>query len=213
MFEERYLARVKRFYRVDRVLERILKYLSFLSAICVVLTALIATANVIVQKIFHGNISSTNDYVTYMFVVIIYAAIPHVQMETNLTNVDILSVHFSKKVNLVISVIGDAVGAITFGFIGYAVFKNVFTQYFTLKTVAAIGAAGTFVLWPFALLVAVSMLLTVFTFVWNNARRIIYRGEKFIPLSLCRAIGVEPPKRFGPQPSEEAEEKEGGADE
>jgi TRAP-type C4-dicarboxylate transport system permease small subunit len=175
----------------------------------VVLTALIATANVIVQKLFHGNISSANDYVTYMFVVIVYAAIPHVQMETDLTNVDILSVHFPKKVNLVISIIGDVIGMGIFGFIGYAVYRNVFVKYFTLKTVATIGASGTFVLWPFALLAAVSMMLMVFTFVWNNVRRVVYHGEKYIPVELCQAIGMKPPHRFGPQQAEETEEKEG----
>ncbi|MCD7845987.1 MAG: TRAP transporter small permease [Oscillospiraceae bacterium] len=203
MSEER-LSRLRKFYKLDRFIERILRWFSYLAAVCVILMALIATVNVIAQKLFHSNISSANDYVTYLFVLIIYVALPHVQMETDLTSVDILSSRFPKPMQLVISVLGDIIGLAVFGFVSYAIYTNVFVKYLASGKVATVGATGTFVLWPFALLVSVSALLTALSFIWNNVRRVMYRGTKFIPRSLCRELGVEPPKRFGPgEPQEE----------
>lgn len=195
---EEYLNRIRAFYKVDRAVEKFLKYFSYLSAICIIVTAIIATINVVVQKVFHGNIPSVNDYVTYMFVIIVYCAVPHVQMETDLTCVDILSVHFPQKMNLVIAVLGDVIGMILYSFIGYALLTNSFQKYFALKTVAAIGSKGTFVLWPFALLMALSMFLLTITLIWNNIRRILYKGTKYMPVELAEAVGVTPPRRYGP---------------
>ncbi len=193
-----YLDRIRKFYRVDRILEKALKWFSYVSGACIVITALIATINVIAQKIFHHNLASVNDYVTYMFVVIVYCAVPHVQLETDLTCVDILSNHFSRKMNLVIAVIGDLIGLGLYSFIGYALITNTFIKYFLLNTVAAIGSKGTFVLWPFPLLMAASMFLLCITLIWNNIRRILYKGTKFMPRELAEAVGVTPPRRYGP---------------
>ena len=200
--DEQYLKNVKRFYRVDRAIEMVLRVFSFVAAVCVVAMALIATANVIAQKIFHSNVPSANDYVTYLFVTIIYVALPHVQMETNLTNVDILSSKFNKGVSLAVCILSDIVGVVVFAFISKILFENVFLKYLSTNKVATIGATGTFVLWPFALLMVVSCAFMAFTFVWNNVRRIVYRGTKLIPDELCERIGVKPPMRFGPQQSD-----------
>lgn len=205
--DEKRLKRLGSFYRLDRAVEKVLRWLSYVAAVSVVLMAVIATLNVIVQKIFHGNINSANDYVTYLFVIIIYTALPHVQMETDLTSVDILSAKFGKRVKLILAVIGDLIGLVTLGYISYAMYINVFLKYLSSQKVAAVGATGTFVLWPFALLASVSMLLTAITFIWNNVRRIMYGGSKYIPMELCKSLGVKLPKRFGP-PS--AEEQKGG---
>jgi len=204
---EQKLNQLRRFYKMDRAMEGVLRILSYIAAVSVVLMAVIATLNVIAQKIFHGNIGSANDYVTYLFVLIIYTALPHVQMETDLTNVDILSGRFGKLPKLILSVLGDAIGLVTLTFVSYAMYTNVFVKYLSTQKVATVGATGTFVLWPFALIISVSMLLTALSFIWNNVRRIVYGGTKFIPNELCRQLGVKPPKRFGP-PS--ADETKGG---
>ena len=193
-----YLNRIRSFYKVDRAIEKLLKWFSYVSGICIVITAVIATVNVVVQKVFHSNIPSVNDYITYMFVAIVYCAIPHVQMETNLTCVDILSTHFPKKMNLVIAILGDIIGLALYSFIGYALLTNSFKRYYTLKTVAAVGSKGTFVLWPFALLMGVSMFLLAATLIWNNIRRVLYKGTKYMPNDLAQAAGFEPPRRYGP---------------
>lgn len=209
--KQKRLSRLRGFYRLDRIIEIMLRWLSYLSAISVILMAVIATLNVIAQKIFHGNISSANDYVTYLFVITIYAALPHVQMETFLTNVDILNAKFPKPVQLVVAVVGDAIGLMVFGYISYAMYTNVFIKYLASGKVATVGAAGTFPLWPFALLVALCTGLTALSFIWNNVRRIVYHGTKYIPLSLCHELGVEPPKRFGPSDSNEQDQPKGGS--
>lgn len=201
--DEKRIKKLRAFYKTDRALERVLRWFSYLAAVCVVLMAAIATLNVIAQKIFHSNIGSANDYVTYLFVMVIYTALPHVQMETDLTCVDILSAKFGRVAQLIVSVLGDLVGVVTLGYIGYAMYINVFLKYLSSKKVATVGATGTFVLWPFALLITVSMFLTVLTFLWNNVRRCMYGGSKFISPELCRQLGVKPPKRFGPPSMDE----------
>lgn len=203
------LAAIKRFYKADRRIELVLRVFSYLAGITTVLMAILATSNIIVQKGLHGNISSANDYVTYLFVATIYTALPHVQLETDLTSVDLVSKNFSRSMRLVMSVLNDLLGLAAMGFVAYAMYTNVYVKYLSTHKVATVGATGTFQLWPFALLIVVSMVLTALTFIWNNVRRCVYGGTKFIPVSLCRQIGVEPPRRFGPPaPAEE----EGGAE-
>ncbi len=196
--EQKKAERLRKFYKIDRGIERILRWLSYVAAVSVVLMAIIATVNVVAQKILHGNIGSANDYVTYLFVAVIYTALPHVQLETDLTSVDILSGKFRRVPKLIISVLGDAIGLVTLGYTSYAMYSNVFLKYLSTKKVASVGATGTFVLWPFAFLISLSMLLTALTFIWNNVRRVAYGGTKFIPETLCLQLGVTPPRRYGP---------------
>lgn len=191
-------ARIKALWNVDRRIMKVTRGISYVAAFCMLLIAIIATANVIAAKIFSANYPSANDYVTYLFVIVIYCSLPNMHLERVLINVDILSNHFKKTLNVIIGVISDLLGIAVFALMSAGSF-DVFVSYFEYKELSSIGARGAFQIWPFPLLMCVFCGIMALTFVWNLIRRSVYGGERRAPYALLKEAGV-PEDQLPPAP-------------
>lgn len=169
---------MERFYKIDRTVETITKYFSYVSGIVAFLIAVIVTINIITTKLFNWSIPSCNDWVAYLFCIMFYFAIPFVRLSTGLVSVDILTNKFPKTVNNMITVFSDVLGFVLHGMIGY--YSISLLQKNIKYHVTSSTAKGNFELWPFNLIIVVFSILFSLTMLWHIVRTFVDSGKRNI---------------------------------
>ena len=179
---------IRGFWKVDRVIAKVLKICSYIPAFLMFLVAIAATVNVILAKTINLTWPSLNDYVCYIFVLVVYMSVCHVQFESDFIYVDILSNRFPNWLNTVIGCVGDLIGAITFAYVARRMWSLMIEHFvYDKQTSSSIGHIPT---WPFVLIFTVFAAVLSFTFLWNLLRRGIYHGAKRFDEQVLLEAGV-----------------------
>ena len=154
----------ERLCKIDKTIGKITKGLSYVSGICLLVMALWATINVISQKVTHVSIPSTNDWIAYLMIPVVFLAAPFEIGERGLTAVDFCIDHLPKLVQKMIVGAGYLLGA----FISVFVATNQFAltkTYFEAGKMSSVDALN-FPLWPFSLLLGIGCVLMTFCMLW-----------------------------------------------
>lgn len=159
--------------KADTVVVSILKYVSYISGVCLVLIMLVAFFNVLGEKIFHTGIPASMDIIQYLHIPVVFLACGYVTLDNGHTKVDLLSRRLPDRVQKVVTTVGYLLAAFICAFVGA---RAVVQMQKFMATHAKSSTTGIgFAKWPFALILAVGFFLLAFSFLWAISRQYIRR--------------------------------------
>ena len=163
------------FKKIDNIVISIEKWLSYSAPIILIIMALIATVNVLTSKIFVVSVPGNIMWITYLLIPVTYFACPFEQSHRGFMTVDAFSSKYPKIGQQILQYFSDLFGAAIYALCGYAAIP-LLRDDFMYKTLSETGSQG-FVLWPFDLILIVMCFVLAFSFLWNIARRIAWKGN------------------------------------
>lgn len=159
--------------RVDCWVVRILKWISYVSAVALVGIMLVAFFNVIGEKLRQAGlpvtgIPASTEIVQYLHIPVVFLAMGYVTVDRGHTKIDLLSSKFPKALQVFFGIIGDLCGVFISAFIAWRGFIQVgnFMKVNKMSSVTGVG----FPLWPFAVILSVGFVLLAVSFVWDIVR-------------------------------------------
>jgi TRAP-type C4-dicarboxylate transport system permease small subunit len=99
---------------VDSVIVKILRYVSYISGVCLILIMFVAFFNVLGEKILHKGIPASTEIIQYLHIPVVFLACGYVTLDTGHTKIDLLSKHFPKWPFALIFAIGFFLLAFSF---------------------------------------------------------------------------------------------------
>lgn len=156
------------FDKMDSAVVRVLKYVSYISGVCLILIMLVAFFNVLGEKILHKGIPASTEIIQYLHIPVVFLACGYVTLDTGHTKIDLLSRKFPKGVQTVCTVLGNLLGCFVSAFVGARgiVQMNKFIATHAKSSTTGFGFAK----WPFALIFSVGFFLLAFSFIWATVR-------------------------------------------
>lgn len=166
-----------RFERIDQVVFRITKWISYLVGAAILVIMLLALVNVLVSKIFKFSIPSSTEWITYLNILAVFPAVAFVQLDRGHTRVDLFDNRFSPFVQKIIEVFSNLVGMAVCGLISWRAFI-LFQDHLQKGTMSSSSALtkGAFPLWPFSLMLSIFCALWLLTFGWSIVRCFVRRA-------------------------------------
>ena len=157
--------------RFDNGIFNIMKWISYVSAVCLFVITILSTADVIGNKIFDHGITNATEFVTYLNIPVVFLSAAFVQLERGHTHIDLIYTHFPMWAQKLIHTIGNLFGVALSGFIGYRAVILTIQKYTTVaKSSSAINA---FVIWPFVALLALGFFMMAIAFLWSLIREFV----------------------------------------
>ena len=156
------------FRKIDAVVVKIFKYISYPPAVLLIIVALVATINVITSKTIKWIIPSNIDWITYLIIPIVFLSLAHVQLDRGLVTVDFVSSHYPVWLKKLVDIISNALLIFINGFIGYRGFVLMMAKIATKEMSST--DKGSFPLWPFCFLLGFGMICFAFTSFWSILR-------------------------------------------
>ena len=157
--------------RFDNGIFNIMKWISYVSAVCLFVITILSTADVIGNKIFDHGITNATEFVTYLNIPVVFLSAAFVQLERGHTHIDLIYTHFPMWAQKLIHTIGNLFGVALSGFIGYRAVILTIQKYTTVaKSSSAINA---FVIWPFVALLALGFFMMAIAFLWSLVREFV----------------------------------------
>lgn len=157
--------------KADSIIVRIIRSISYVSAVCLVIIMLVAFFNVLGEKIFHKGIPSSTEIIEYLHVPAVFLCAAFVTLDRGQTSIDLLSAKFPQKVQNVISIFSFTLGAAISAFVGV---RGIVQMLKHIENHARSNVTGFgFPLWPFALIFAVGFFMLAFSFLWSIVRVVV----------------------------------------
>ena len=185
------------FAKVDSVVTRVLKYIAYISAVCLLGIMLVAFINVIGEKLRKlglpvTGIPASTEIVQYLHIPVVFLAAAFVTLDRGHTRIDLLCVKLPKALQKVFGIIGNLCGIGICTLISYRGFIQMgkFISRHKMSSVSGVG----FPLWPFALIMSVGFILLALSFLWAIVRDL---------------AGYQPPAPADPM-ADQADTTEGG---
>ena len=159
--------------KADTVVVSILKYVSYISGVCLVLIMLVAFFNVLGEKILHKGIPASMDIIQYLHIPVVFLACSFVTLDNGHTRIDLVAKKLPGKVQSSLMAIGYVLGAFICAFVGV---RGIAQMQKFLATHARTRATGVgFAKWPFSLILSLGFFLLAFSFLWALTRQFIRR--------------------------------------
>lgn len=162
------------FDKVDSWIVRIIKWVSYISGICLVGIMLVAFFNVIGEKLRQAGlpvtgIPASTEIIQYLHIPVVFLAAAFVTLDRGHTRIDLLSAHFPKVVQNICTTIGHLCGCAICTLISWRAFVQM-GKFITRHKMSSVSGVG-FPLWPFALMTAVGFALLAISFLWSIIRQ------------------------------------------
>lgn len=166
--------------RIDRVACRILKYIAYVSAVCLVGIMLVAFFNVLGEKLRSAGlpitgIPASQEIIQYLHIPVVYLAAAYVTLDRGHTRIDLLSAKFPVWLQKVFTILGDVLGIGVCGIIAWRGFIQMgkFIARHKMSSVSGVG----FPLWPFALIMSIGYILLALSLIFHIMRQVTgYEG-------------------------------------
>ena len=157
--------------RFDDGLFKVMKWISYVSAVCLLVITLLSTADVIADKFIGKGITNAMEIVTYLNIPVVFLSTAFVQLERGHTHIDLIYVHFPMWAQKLIHTIGNILGVGLSVFVGY---RAVILTTQKIATKAMSSAAQTaFAVWPFVAVFAFGFALMAIAFLWSLFREFL----------------------------------------
>lgn len=174
--------------KVDKIIFKSLWGVSVLSGGSLLIVAILCTVDALGAKIFSHSIPNGTEWVTFLNIPVVFFAMGFIQVERGHTTVDLLSAKFPPIVQKGIRIVGDAIGILICFYVGYSEITLTVDKYGTLAR--ASSSSTSFLVWPFALIIAIGFFAVGIAFLW----------------CLIREFILPEAKRMGALPSESTED-------
>ncbi|MFV0441579.1 MAG: TRAP transporter small permease [Lachnospirales bacterium] len=167
--------------RADKAIVNFTKYLSYISAVCLVIIMFVAFFNVIGEKLKVAGlpvsgIPNSTEIIQYLHIPVVFLACAYVTFDRGHVNIDLFTSKFSAKVQGILNTVGNLFGAFISGFVGFRGFVQM-EKFITRNKMSSVNGEG-FPLWPFAAIVGIGFCILSFSFLWCEVRKVIYKDEK-----------------------------------
>lgn len=159
------------FEKADSIIFKIVKVISYISAVCLVGIMLVAFVNVIVEKTMHRSIPASMEMIQYLHVPVVFLAAAYVTLDTGHTRIDLVSKHLPLTIQKLCLTIGDlcATGICIFtGYMGFVRMQEALDKHLKSST-TGVG----FQLWPFIFIFSIGFIMLAITFLWSIVRRYV----------------------------------------
>lgn len=171
----------------DRVFDRLAVYLSYISAICLVVMGILAVVDVILSKVAGSGIAVQKEIIEQFMVPVFILFVANIQFTGGLMSVDILSKHYGPTMRKVLDTVTCVLGAVIMSFAGRRVF--VLFQDYLRKQTRASQMMSSIKIWPYALCLSIGLFTLAFAYVWTLVR--IYLIPDRLPGN-GEAVSAEP---------------------
>ena len=163
------------FKKADDFALRVIRIVSYVSAVCLAAIMFVAFFNVLGEKMFKRGIPMSTELIQYLHIPVVFLAAAYVTLDNGHTKIDLLSAHFPLRVRTLFSIVGSLLGTFICGFISWRGFIQMgkFIERHRMSSTSGLG----FPLWPLALLFSVGFALFAFSFVWSIARGFARKEE------------------------------------
>ena len=163
------------FDKVDGVIYKVLRCISYAASVFLVAIMLISFINVILEKLHQvgvpvSGIPHTMSWVQYMNICVVYLATGYVTLERGHSGLDLLTRHYPGWLQKAFSILAYACGAVVIGYITYLGYVKVLVSQIEKNARINEGVASAFPAWPFGLVYTVGMGLLAFSCVWAIVR-------------------------------------------
>lgn len=159
--------------KLDNIIVKILKYVSYISGVCLILIMFVAFFNVLGEKIFHKGIPASTEIIQYLHIPVVFLACGYVTLDTGHTKIDLLSRKLPETVQFVCNFIGNVIAVLITAFVGY---RGLVQMGKFISTHAKSSTTGVgFAKWPFALIFSVGFFMLSISFIWATVRLIVER--------------------------------------
>lgn len=162
--------------KVDKAIFKFMYVVSILAGLSLILAAILCTVDSLSSKIFSFSIPNGTEWVTYLNIPIVFLAMGYIQVERGNTTVDLISKKFPKALQKIIQIFGCLLGFAISGFLAYCEFDLTLDK--LQAGSKASSAASSFVVWPFALVIAIGYALVAISFLWCIFRVILIPPER-----------------------------------
>ena len=157
--------------RFDDTIFNIMKWISYISAVCLLVITLLSTADVVAVKVFQHGITNATDIVTYLNIPVVFLSAAYVQLERGHTHIDLIYTHFPMWGQKIIHTVGNILGLGVSAFIGYRAILSAIDKFQVMERSSS--ASSAFVTWPFAAIIAIGFLLMAVAFLWSLVREFV----------------------------------------
>ncbi len=163
------------FDKVDNVVFRTLKYVSYLAVFFLAAIMVLAFVNVVLEKLKKvgvpvSSIADTANWIKFMNVGVVYLATAYVTLERGHSGVDLLTRHYPKVVQSILHAIAHLCGGVIISYITYLGYVKVLTVQLANNARINDTLASSFPQWPFGVLYLVGMGLLAFSQFWGFLR-------------------------------------------
>jgi TRAP-type C4-dicarboxylate transport system permease small subunit len=163
------------FDKVDQVIYKLLRYISYGATFFLFVTMMIAVINVVLEKLHKlgvpvSGIGDTVNWIKYMNVCVVYLCTAYITLERGHSGIDLLTRHYPKIVQRILSGIAYLAGAVVIGYISYLGYVKVFAGQLANNARINDTLATSFPQWPFGLVYFVGMGLLSFSCLWAFVR-------------------------------------------
>ena len=153
---------------VDRWIVKIFKWISYVSAICLVGIMLVAFFNVLGEKILKHGISGSTEIVEYLHVPVVFLSAAFVTLDRGQTAIDLLCAKFPKWLQTVCAAFSYLLGICISGFVAWRGF-TLMAKHLAQHTKSAVTGFG-FPLWPFSFMFSLGFAMIALAFLWSEVR-------------------------------------------
>lgn len=161
--------------KIDKLLNKVTFFLSWISVACILLMAILAVVDIIMAKFFGGGIQIQKEVIEQGMIPVYILFVAYVQLNGGLMQVDIFSRKYRQVGKKVLSTVTSVLGTIIMGYAGARVF--VLFQDYLRKQTRATTMMTSIKIWPFALCLSIGLFLLAFAYLWTLVR-VYFISEK-----------------------------------
>lgn len=163
------------FMAVDAVVYKILRWISYGAIAFLAVMMVMATANVILEKLHKigvpvSGIPDTQNWIKFMNICVVYLGTAFVTLERGHSGLDLLTRHYPKVVQRILSALAYLCGAGVIGLITYIGYVKVLLPQIANNTRINETLATAFPQWPFGVIYVAGMGLLAFSCLWAFLR-------------------------------------------
>jgi len=157
--------------KADKTVFNISKYFSYLGGFAVILALLMSVIDIVLVKVFSSSLPSTNEWVTYLNLAMIFPGLAYVELERGHTDVRLFDNKFPPIVTRIIRIFSLLLAAGVMLFLtwrGFICFQT-FLKNGDMSSTNAFQPLA-FKIWIFALVYFLGNLACFLSFVWTIVR-------------------------------------------
>ena len=162
--------------KIDKIVFKIMYFFSLAAGLALVLIAVLSTVDSLGTTIFSSSLPNGTDWVAYLNIPVVFLSMGFIQVERGNTVVDLISNKFPKPVQKAVKVFGYLLGTAMCAYL-FRCELNLMMDKLTSNTKSS-AAANAFVVWPFALVIALGYLLVALAFLWSVFREFLIAPER-----------------------------------
>ena len=168
--------------RLDHIIVTVIRFLSYISTVCLAIIMFIAFFNVIGEKLHKAGLTAitgirmSNEIIQYMHIPLVYLSAAYVTLDQGHTSIDLLTGKFPIAVRRWLQIGGSLMGVAVCGFIGYRALFALMPKH--IASFATINStASGWPVWPFSLMEAIGFFALAVSFLWAVVRILVHRDR------------------------------------